>query len=243
MSANTRQENGQPLKETLSRYAVLSAQAVTLINAERRTPDQIYVLLQSLQLFKEGRLADVFASKTVTDSGQTPDPARLQELFSLRVADMAFSPRVKRYLQQRGVDYVGEILLIKWDRTVPVKQEIETHLITLGLSPSAYGQVANWHAPYDNPETWALWDLPSDDVVDCKLGGPSWWLPKWMLDKYPLFGDLLVERDNVTGRHNEGNQRRYLDLQSKIKPEYRDRLHAGMIPARWPHRLESQKPS
>lgn len=185
MSANTRQEKNKEM----ANLASLHAQAVSLIERSKRSPQQVHALLTSLQFFKENRLL-ASVPKPLKDT--LPEPAEIQFLLSLRLSETHINRKTLAVLRGRGVEYVGELFVVNWSYS-QIGNSVEEFLRSINLTLEFDFAEFDWTTPYaDKNFLWrmnqplALFVYQESDMVpwDRKTA-------EWMLGKFQYAGEFF----------------------------------------------------
>ncbi len=225
MSANTRREKN----DGLARFASLYAQNVTLIEQGKRDSEQVSALITSMQLFKENRL---LVSIPRQDENNLPSPEQLQQVLSLHLRETALPRIISTLLIKSGVEYVGELYLISWERR-GISNSVRNFLTNMGLPHKLDLNEVSWIPPYANRDfSWRMNQhfavFIREEVLELndhlqQSCGAAWFL------KFENTGEIF-SRGNREWRY--GNRFSFNNFRWLIKPG--TKLRAGMYcPKSW----------
>jgi hypothetical protein len=152
MSASTRREKNDRLANLTS----LFTKNVQYITEGKRDQNQIQALLDCMQFFKENRLLTGI-SKQPDDL--LPPPEQLQLILSLKLGDSLMPRRTATLLMKNGIEYVGELYLVNWERC-DIGGSVKNFLSDMGLPHKLDLAEVNWIPPYANADFYWRMNQP-----------------------------------------------------------------------------------
>ncbi len=215
-STHTRRQKRKPIEKLLADLTMLFTTAVDLINKGKRSETMVTLLLQALQLFKQGRLAAVLP----VELGQEILPDNFQALLSLPVKDQPIARRTQTYLTEHGVWYVGELYKLcdrKTHKKLKAIEDVKKLLRHLGLPESLDPIHAGWQPPYWNdPQVLAVLNVA---IADKDERDGSF----WHRFNVHYLGDIITKRGRGLWHLNKKQQ-----LLSRWAGD--TKLHGAMYP-------------
>ena len=101
---NEREMSQSELLKAIGRMGALNGNNQSLITRGKRTKGEVAVLLDAQQAFKDGKLAGIILRQ------KKLDPEHLNAICNTPIERTSLRPSDLRYLQQRGIRYVGEFV-------------------------------------------------------------------------------------------------------------------------------------
>ncbi len=214
MSAKTRTDK----QKTLVNVSSLQNQSYALIESGKRDPVQVEALLTALQLFKENRLL-VAIPKTADE--MLPDPDYLQQLLSIHLKDSRMNSVTRNLIIRNfGVEYVGELYLVRWSYSKAFLKSVGEFLVSLGLPKSLDLSTVEWTPPYVNRKFLWMMNQPTPYILkEGRLNG--------FISRAQYAGEIFSHRN----RRIEGMYFNLRRLKELLNPDCK--LRAGMYVPNW----------
>jgi hypothetical protein len=116
MPADTSMNDRQKLK-SLNRLSGLTRTAEELIHKNTRKGEEVDLLLEAMQAFKEGKLAGIWCAP------KSHQPKNVVSVFDLEIRNIALPEDDKRMLMKRGVRHLGELFYVWFDPRSAIANE------------------------------------------------------------------------------------------------------------------------
>lgn len=207
---------------------------IRLTETGERSREMVEVMRDALRLFVENRLhvAVPFSTPPMKSDKE------LLQLCSLPISAMGLSRPTEAHLEARGIRYVGEICLVRYDRHLVPRQEIEGWMDRHGLSIAQDPLARGWRPPYaSDPAARDIWNKPLDILFAQKkinfedLWAGEEWTPRyfwWWVEVNKrgvhYVGELFAPERRVSS---------WLKSAQLMMLHSLPQLHAGMRTVRW----------
>jgi hypothetical protein len=168
--------------ETISELSLAFAKAISLVSDGERSAHEVMLLIRSLQLFCEGKLAGVTSADFYPPFGQTTTSDRkavvvtecldtsINVFLSLPLEESALPLPAREDLESMGIRYLGEIMMAKnylrrSKRAPLVRKFFSTNV---GVDPDTHADwlLRVWRPPYwSDQNLLALLNCPLSEAI------------------------------------------------------------------------------